>query len=275
MKFWPLVCGACLWTLTAFAAPQDSVRVMNLLKGASSLPADQNIILYFAKGFQGTPYAGGTLEAFPSERLVVRTDSVDCTTFVEYVMALVLAGRSELPSYETFKRSLQQIRYRRGEIDGYVSRLHYFSDWIGDNEAKGLVKEVTALSPHEFREVNLDFMSTHVQSYPMLASDAEALADLKEVEKRWVNFRMPYIPKNRLGECRNVLQVADGDILVMVTNIKGLDVVHVGFACWIDGKLHLLHASSGKKKVILDPVPLVDYSRNIRSHIGIRVVRML
>ena len=275
MRIWPLVCGACLWTLTAFAAPLDSIRVMNLLKGASSLSADQNKILYFAKGFQGTPYAGGTLEAFPSERLVVRTDSVDCTTFVEYVLALVQTERSDAPTYAAFKHSLQQLRYRQGELDGYVSRLHYFSDWISDNESKGLVKEVTTESPYAFREVSLSFMSTHASLYPMLASNAETLAELVKVESRWMNYRMPYIPKNRLGEGKDSLKVADGDILVLATNIKGLDVVHVGFACWIDGKLHLLHASSGKKKVILDPTPLVDYSRNIRSHIGIRVLRIL
>ena len=39
---------------------------------------------------------------------------------------------------------------------------------------------------------------------------------------------------------------------------KRLDVVHTGFACWVDGKLHLLHASSVMKKVILDSQPLLN-----------------
>jgi hypothetical protein len=46
----------------------------------------------------------------------------------------------------------------------------------------------------------------------------------------------------------------------------------MGFACWIKGKLHLLHASSAKGKVILDSVSLYEYSKNKNAHTGIRVI---
>lgn len=275
MKLTLLIGGACLWAMTTIAAVPDSLRVTSLLKEASALSAEQNKILYFAKGFQGIPYAGGTLEAFTDERLIVRTDSVDCTTFVEYVLALVLTDRTDKCDYSTFKNSLQKIRYRKGVISGYLSRLHYISDWICDNEEKGIVREVTCDSPHDHRKVSLDFMSTHISSYPMLASNRDAVMEMKALESRWNDFDMPYIPKAKLGASAQVLKINDGDILALATHIKGLDVVHLGFACWIDGKLHLLHASSTKKKVILDSVALVDYSKNIKSHIGVRVVRIL
>ena len=274
MRLFGLVGGACLWALTAFSAGPDSLRVTSLLREASALSAEQNKILYFAKGFQGIPYAGNTLEAFPVEQLVVRTDSVDCTTFVEYVLALYLTDKSESRDYATFKQALQHIRYRNGVLDGYVSRLHYFSDWICDNEKKGIVREVTVDSPHEYRKVTLDFMSTHASKYPQLARNDDAVQAMKTVESQWTNFKMPFIAKVQLGAGADVLQIKDGDILALATQIKGLDVVHLGFACWIKGKLHLLHASSVKKKVILDPLALVDYSRAIRSHIGVRVIRI-
>lgn len=272
----------------------DSVRITFLMKGVDSLSSDKNKILFIAKGFQGTPYQAGTLETFPFERLVVRTDSVDCTTFVEYVLAMYLAGsvkdnvkdscywmKNKVvcsafdERYGSFKFFLQKVRYRDGRLDGYTSRLHYFSDWILDNERKGIVREVTKELPYAVRKVDLDFMSQHSSLYPFLAKDLISLERMRKIERRWIGYQMPYIPKQKLNEGRDVLRINDGDILAIATNIKGLDVVHIGYACWLNGKLHLLHASSAKKQVILDPVPLFQYSKNKKSHIGIRVIRVL
>ena len=272
-----LLMGVC----TVHAALPDSIRITRILTETSSCPLDENKILYLAKGFQGTPYGGGTLEAFPFEQLVVRTDSVDCTTFVEYVLALKFTADQisdrivrEDSLYHLFKEVLTSIRYRGGRIDGYTSRLHYFSEWISDNQHKGYVREVTKDSPCEIRTVSLNFMTEHASLYPQLAHDSLAVVQMKALESRWLNYQMPYIPKSRLGEGSNVLHIKDGDILTLVTNIRGLDVVHVGFACWMSGKLHLLHASSAKKRVLLDPVSLYDYTKNKKAHIGIRVVRV-
>lgn len=268
----------------------DSLTITCLLSKVDTLSTKQNKILFLAKGFLGTPYKGGTLETFPFEHLVVRTDSVDCTTFVEYVLALYVVDQHRMKHstqkeklkhvhqsslFANFKDALQMIRYRGGRLSGYTSRLHYFSDWIFDNEQKGLVKEVTKDSPYAIRRVNLNFMSLHASLYPFLANDTAEITKMKQVESCWTGYNMPYVPKEKLGEGRDVLQINDGDILTLVTNIKGLDVVHVGFACWINGKLHLLHASSSKKRVILDPVPLFKYSQHKKSHIGVRVIRVL
>ena len=273
---------------TASAVPSDSLKVSHLLEEVSFLSEKDNKILFLAKGFQGTPYLGGTLETFPFEQLVVRTDSVDCTTFVEYILAMNVANTAShltiseeavrTPSislYQQFKKALTTIRYRNGILDGYVSRLHYFSDWILDNEQKGIVREVTKESPYAVRKVDLNFMTTHASLYPKLAHSAEAVARMKDIEGKWKGFQMAYIPKERLNGTKDELKIQDGDILTIVTNIKGLDVVHVGFACWVQNRLHLLHASSAKKHVLLDPIPLYDYSLNKKSHLGIRVVRIL
>ena len=269
--------GICFVCLSAFPSVSDSMRVKSLLDGISTLSPDQNIIIKLAKGFQGTPYAGGTLEAFPSERLVVRLDSVDCTTFVEYVLALAVTHDTgagwDSTTYSRFKQNLQQIRYRNGMVSGYSSRLHYFTDWIADNDKKGLVKEVTVHSPYAVRKVSLDFMTTHAQLYPALAKSEPMVNLMKQIENRWANYEMPYIPKAKLDLGKQKLKIHDGDILAIVTNIRGLDVVHVGFAYWMDGKLHLIHASSQAKKVIIDSRSLYDYSFHKKSHLGIRVIR--
>ena len=71
------------------------------------------------------------------------------------------------------------------------------------------------------------------------------------------------------------LKIKDGDVLALVTNIKGLDVVHVGFAFWKDNQLHLLHASSSAKKVIEDPKTQYESSKNTKAHIGVRAIRFV
>ena len=84
-----------------------------------------------------------------------------------------------------------------------------------------------------------------------------------------------YIPKEKLNLSPDELKIKDGDILAITTNIKGLDVVHVGFAFWRGEKLHLLHASYIAKKVIEDPQSLYDYSKNKKAHTGVQVVRVI
>ena len=71
------------------------------------------------------------------------------------------------------------------------------------------------------------------------------------------------------------LKIKNGDILAITTHIKGLDVVHVGFAIWKGEKLHLLHASSNAMKVIEDPQSLYEYSKNKKAHTGVRAIRIM
>lgn len=84
------------------------------------------------------------------------------------------------------------------------------------------------------------------------------ISQMIEIERKWKNVPVSYIPKTSLNVSSEELDIKNGDIIAITTNIKGLDVVHTGFACWVDGKLHLLHASSVMKKVILDSQTLLN-----------------
>ena len=264
-----LLCGIC--SLQA----NDSIRVEKWLKEAEILPKDSCRTLHFAKQMLGVPYVAGTLDGNPSEELVVRTDALDCTTFVETVLALCIAdGRGER-YFEGFKKALTQVRYRDGVLDGYASRLHYFSDWIRNNEQMGFVRECTTETAcAQSQELWLDFMSTHSDSYLPMKQDTTLVREIASLEKEWQGVQVAYIPKDKLYLPSDELRIKDGDILAITTNIKGLDVVHVGFAFWKAGKLHLLHASSVAKKVMEDPQPLYDYSKNKKAHTGVRAIRI-
>lgn len=276
--FYLWMLGVGLWMLpfVALASANDSIKVECLLQEAAGLPADSSRTLFFAQKMIGVPYVANTLDMADEETLVVHLDKADCTTFVETVLALSLTDKKGKTDFGSFKEALQCIRYREGHLKGYASRLHYFSDWIKDNEKKGIVRERTREIMTFIPQVlQLDFMSTHRDSYRQLRNNLLLTAQIAEIEKEWKNVSVSYIPKASLNASSENLGIKNGDILAITTNIKGLDVVHTGFAIWMGGKLHLLHASSAMKKVILDPQPLFDYSKNKKAHTGVRVVSFI
>ena len=261
---------------SVFANGQDSIKVEKWLKEASVLSKDSCRTLHFAKQMLGVPYVAGTLDGNEEEQLVVRTEALDCTTFVETVLALFVADKREERDFEGFKKALMQVRYRDGNLNGYASRLHYFSDWIRNNEQMGFVKECTSETAcAQPRELWLDFMTTHVKSYQPMMKKPSLLAEIASVEKKWQGVQVSYIPKERLNLSLEKLKIKNGDILAITTDIKGLDVVHVGFSFWIGEKLHLLHASSVAKKVIEDSQSLYEYSKNKKAHTGVRVISVV
>lgn len=223
-----------------------------------------------AKLFLGTPYQGGTLDRDTLERVVVRFDSLDCTTFVETVTALTRCINRGRNDFNQFVKELEQIRYRNGKCNGYASRLHYLSEWIIDNTEKGIVKEITTpLAIEESRQI--DFMSRNSDKYQGIQNNS-ILNEIKATERLLSAQPFRYIPKERVAELTPET-IHEGDIIAIVTDIKGLDFSHVGFATIVNGQIHLLHASSGAMRVIIDPLPLSDYLAKFKHHKGIRVVR--
>ena len=263
-------------TFLAYAHEQDSIKVENWLKEAISLPQDSCRTLHFAKQMLGVPYVAGTLDGNEEEQLVVHVDQLDCTTFVETVLALCIADKRDARSFDGFKKALTDVRYRDGVLDGYASRLHYFSDWIRNNERMGFIKECTSETAcSQPKELWLDFMTTHVDSYLPMKKNPALVEVMAAEEKNWQGTIVSYIPKEKLNLPPEELKIKDGDILAMVTNIKGLDIVHVGFAFWKDNHLHLLHASSSAKKVIEDPKTQYESSGKTKAHIGVRAIRVV
>ena len=272
-----LLIGLILWSAcSVFADEQDRVSIEKWLQEAVLLPKDSCRTLHFAKKMLGVPYVAGTLDGNEEEQLVVLVDSLDCTTFVETVLAFCIADKRGERDFEGFKKALTDIRYRDGILNGYTSRLHYFSDWIRNNEKMGFVKECTSETAcSQPKELWLDFMTTHVDSYLPMKKNPELVKVMATHEKNWQGTIVSYIPKEKLHLSPEELKIKDGDVLALVTNIKGLDIVHVGFAFWKEGKLHLLHASSSAKKVIEDPKTQYESSKNTKAHIGLRAIRFV
>lgn len=260
----------------AFSINHDSLFVDSIIENSAKadFKSDADRIMFFAKSMIGIPYCGGTLDVNENESLVVRTDSVDCTTYVETVLAMYLASKIEYGRYNDFKKALTKIRYRDGVIKGYSSRLHYFSDWVADNEKKGILYEVTSRSNHSQRHFSINYMTKHSVLYRHLKGDSLSVNEMLRIEEKWKNYDMPYIPKEFLKTYDNNIDICNGDILALTTNIDGLDVLHLGFAIWVDGNIHLLHASSLYGRVVIDRISLYEYLKDRKKHTGVRVIRV-
>ncbi|MDR1407241.1 MAG: DUF1460 domain-containing protein [Tannerella sp.] len=247
-------------------------RCMAALADKKTLPTG-DLIIEAARCFAGKPYVAATLEKEP-ERLVVNMRELDCTTFVETVVAMALTVKDANPSFESFCRHLQTLRYRDGVISDYTDRLHYFSDWIFENSRRGLVRDVTQMIGGEPLTLKLSFMSTHPAAYPPLKSHPERVRAMRDKEAE-ISSRDAYamIPPARINDCAEGMK--NGDIVCFVTNIEGLDVSHVGFVCLQGDTPGFVHASSAEKKVILDARPLQAYASAGRTTRGVIIVRIV
>lgn len=262
-----------LIAVSTVAQRSDSLFVEQTLQQA---PANAGT-LYFARLFLGRPYVAHTLEVGDVEHLVVNTRQLDCTTLVENVVALTLCARAGEHTYAAFCRQLMRLRYRQGVLDGYPSRLHYFSDWIADNQQMRIVHEIQQTSPPftAVQTLHINYMSTHPHSYEALRRHPEFVEPIARQEHRLTGRRNRYIPKAEVKDTPVLRRcVHDGDIIAITCRKDGLDIAHLGFAVWRTDGLHLLNASQLHKKVIEEPMTLGVYLSKHPSHTGIRVVRL-
>lgn len=221
--------------------------------------------------FLETPYVEKTLELPGNEKLVINLTGLDCTTYLETVVTLVrLALKNEF-SFAAFEQELEHIRYRDGVNLGYPSRLHYFSDWIYQNQQKGILRDITEKIGGKPYPNQPSFMSENPKFYAQLR-DPNNLAEIKISESEIKGRSYYFIPKEEINRLEKNIQ--SGDLIAITTSIINLDMVHVGFAIEKNGRIHLMHASSKNMEVEISELPLSDYLKANKSQSGIMVSRL-
>ena len=252
--------------------PKDKEILEQALNSLSSESYSSMEVLTMKTGifFLETQYAEHTLETEP-EQLVVNLREMDCTTFAESCLAIARTVKSSNPGFEQFTNELKNIRYHDGRIDGYPSRLHYFSDWIYNNEQKKLIFDVSKEIANTPYPLKINFMSTHPGSYKQLTDSTDFIPLIAQQEKEISDRLMYYIPKDKIAEIED--RLTDGDIAGITTNVDRLDIQHVAILIHRGGRIHLLHASSSAEKVVISDETLEDYLNNNKSATGIMVAR--
>ncbi len=275
--FWAILCCASqiMGAQEIVCSARDKLAVENKILVISGLSGSDygETLVEVGKTFLKTPYVAQTLEIGESEALVVNLHGLDCTTFVENVLAFGMMLNAGQTHFDAYTSNLETIRYEDGKLNGYPSRLHYFSEWISNNEQKGLLKDITARIGGTEIEKTINFMSTHRDLYPFLKQE-ENFEKIKASENRLNSRSICVLPQDKIESSEAMIQ--SGDIIALTTSIEGLDITHTGIATReADGRIHLLHASTGSGQVEVSKLPLSEYLKGIKKNTGIMVARPL
>lgn len=276
LLFLGLACYAMAHAYKTIYQAADSVTVEKLLTKAKKMPRDTNFMLHFGREFIGVPYVGHTLDKDLEENLVVNLRQLDCTTYVETVLALSLCAQNGETRFADYCRHLRELRYVDGEV-AYTKRQHYFVYWMDANKRQGIVSvpDVSKAAGAKTRRLKVNYMSTHQSAYKMLAAHPEWMPEIKKMEKAIDGREEYYIPKTALNDTKQLRQlIKDGDIIVIMTSIDGLDTSHIGMAVWHKDGLHMLNASSVHKKVVEETMLLSVYMSKHPKQLGIKTVRV-
>ena len=255
----------------AAAPSQESVnravfdRISTALKGSEGFPTGE-LVSAASLEMLGTPYVAGTLETVP-EKLNIFLDKTDCILFVETCVCMALTLKSDDPTYENFVEQVRSMRYRDGKVEGYTSRLHYTSEWIAQNAARGILTEYTCRYGTPLKQ-GFSFMSTHPDSYKQLKDNPSAVVGIRRAE-RSLEAAGGYciITQKRLAS--GGIEMREGDLVFFVSKVAGLDIAHVGILHKVGGEWHFIHASSKAGKVVVEKKSLAEYAVN-----GVRLARL-
>ena len=253
--------------------PQEQAVFLEVMKTAhqqnlQSRPLGE-VIQVLAQQFLGSPYQGELLENSPTESLFLSLKRFDCVLLVETVVALAHNIVQHDDSVASFAKNVESLRYRSGHLDDYCSRLHYFSEWIADNEKRGLVQNLTPMLGGIELHQKFSFMSEHRNLYPHLKSNAEFQC-LQQIESRLNQSHLTFIPTSTIHTLYP--QLRSGDIVAVVTAIPGLDVTHTGLLqSRGNNAVGIIHASPGR--VVQRDLDLQTYVSRVPMSVGIFVVR--
>jgi hypothetical protein len=218
-----------------------------------------------------------------------RTDSFDCETYVDTVLALALAENQPV-----FKQCINQIRYAEGRVD-FLTRNHFISlDWNKNNQRAGFIKDITTsikgknnqpIAKMAIALINKPSWYQHMRTDRIKVSsltNEEQLNRLLELKNLGRTLpkkvaKIPYLPLTALFDEQGN---PDKELFAQIPNAAILEIVrpdwdlrqqigtrlnvsHLGFAFWKNSELVFRQASSSFGKVV--EVPLIDYLKETLS----------
>ncbi len=247
---------------------QDSLLFIEKQQLAATDTSTIARAMAIARSFLGAPYIHGCLECVKEETLTVNLREMDCWTFVENSVAIALTHDDSYSFYKTF---LQQLRYWGGHVDGYGSRIHYFTGWLLQAEKCGIIEDLSASMGGVPYNKKVGYITARPAKYPKIINE-KVFLDLKKAEKRINAHKWFFIPQDRIAKMEHLIQ--EGDLICLTSAKVDLDIAHQGFAVLQNGHVYLMHASSLSKKVIIARQPLAQYVAAQRGQTGIMVARL-
>ncbi|HKY91853.1 MAG TPA: N-acetylmuramoyl-L-alanine amidase-like domain-containing protein [Nevskiaceae bacterium] len=250
IRFPPAVRGALavLALAATLQAHGDPADVGERLAGAASaLAAERQPYLERGLGGPQGPEQAGVPSA-----------GLDCVTFME--ASLLRAGGVD--DRDAQHRWLRTTRYDDRE-PAYCTRLHYISDWVERNVARGWLGEITAAIAHDRgltllrREWSRGWMASQ------RLDPARCLGSSHE--RQTLDYIGPADYDRIAADLRT------GDILLLVASAPGLDTAHLGI---VDVNGGLAMASSLEHRTVVQPDWRAYARKRASRFAGVRVLRV-
>lgn len=206
----------------------------------------------------------------------IRLDGFDDFAFVNMVAALAKTATS--PGYSRPKDleiMLEKLTFRRGEANGFPTRMMYGGDWIVDNRSRGNVKELTEDYSEHFKTKSLDWVCRHRGEFAAL-KDSATYERQRMVEFGYRTFKIPHMKRESSDWKQVNPDIQDGDLIMLLTPEPDRDVWEMGYVVRRDDGLHFIHASERDGKVVEESEPLGRYiKRHSKEVYGWRWLRIL
>ncbi|MEL6758826.1 MAG: N-acetylmuramoyl-L-alanine amidase-like domain-containing protein [Myxococcota bacterium] len=217
----------------------------------------------------GTGYDSSAQDDGP-EVLRIQIGTLNCVSLIEYADAIARCIWSKTPTPACFLTEVEASRYRSGQRAGYASRLHYFTEWIDDNERRGRFSPVHELPHHELRRPFF-FMSKHRGLYPALYNP-DILNSVRETEHELSAKTHTFVTRDAIEHAQQHLR--SGDVVAIVSTTPGLLITHTGLIRLDEqGRPRLLHASRQNGRVVLSRKDIADYVIRANTRRGVIVTR--
>lgn len=220
----------------------------------------------------GRPYFNPPQSDAP-ERLRLILDRFQCVSLVEHSLAIARCVAAHTPNSTCFITEVQATRYRHGRIDGYGSRLHYFADWLADNDRRQRIQLLGSKVGASSRQLHFDYMTARPHRYPALARP-EVRSAIAAAEARLSQDTLWILDRDQLPERQHQLQ--EGDIIGVVDAKPGIAITHTGLVTYNGrGVPQVLHASSHHRRVLISAGDVAGYIARQPRRQGVMVARPL
>lgn len=238
-----------------YNSPQDSVKVMEIIKAAGEGTSYGDKISSAAKAMAGIP-RGKAADNDSIGTIMIRLDSINQRELIYTAIAAAKTAQLTVPTLREFEKNLENISRRKGIDEGFPSQFFYGSDWIVDNVYRGNLKEMTEyLDGGSSRTKTLDYVSRHPEEFPAL-KDSTVMDKVKIVEFGYRSHRIPHLKKQSIGN-KNVKELLhNGDIIIMNPPATDFDIYDIGIISMDKGEPYLIHISRESNEVVVDPYPI-------------------
>ncbi len=235
---------------------EDTVKVSRILEQLQTVqPKLGDRIVAAAEQLVDTPWATSA-DNDSIGTIVVNLHGFDRMGFVNTALALAKASLHHVPVERQYELAYENYSRRKGEDDGFASQLFYGADWVVDNIYRGNLKDMTEyFGGGGFKAKTLDYMSRHEDEFPAMKSQ-EVKDKVQMIEMGYRSHRIPHLKKQSAGNKEIREMLADGDIIIMLSNEMDYDVYDIGIVKMKDGDPYLIHISHDTGKVEEDPYPM-------------------